>query len=358
MPDPAQLDLSIIIVSWNVRELLRGCLSSLHACPELLLSRKADAPTRSGDALTAEILVVDNASADGSGDMVAVSFPGVRLIRNTENRGFTGGNNQGLEQARGDCILLLNPDTITPPGALRAMVQALHALPGTGVLGPELRYADGSLQSSRRRFPSLAMAMAESTPLSWHLPERLNRWSRSYHMDDVPLPDAGSTQQVDWLVGAALLLRREALAEVGGLDEGYFMYSEELDWCRRAADAGWKRIFLAGISITHYEGKSSEQVVAARHIRFQTSKIRYFRKFHGPFAAEVLRAFLLTSFAIEWLIEGGKWLAGHRRSLRAERLSAYTELLRSRLSDQRTAMTPRLWVDGPPDAKAPVGETE
>jgi GT2 family glycosyltransferase len=357
MPDPARLDLSIIIVSWNVRELLRGCLSSLHACPELQLIPGADAPARSGDALTAEILVVDNASADGSADMVAGSFPDVRLICNRENRGFTGGNNQGLALARGDCVLLLNPDTITPPGALRSMVRALHALPGTAVLGPELRYADGSLQSSRRRFPTLAMAMAESTPLSWHLPERLNRWSRAYHMDDIPLPAAGSTQPVDWLVGAALLMRRDALAQVGGFDVGYFMYSEEMDWCRRAADAGWQRVFLAGVSITHYEGKSSEQVVAERHIRFQTSKVRYFRKFHGALAAEALRAFLLASFALEWLIDGGKWLAGHRRSLRAQRLSAYAELLRSRLSDRRTAITPRLWGDGTPEANPPAGET-
>jgi GT2 family glycosyltransferase len=137
--------------------------------------------------------------------------------------------------------------------------------------------------------------------------------------------------EVDWLVGAALMVRREALAQIGGFDEGYFMYSEELDLCRRLKMAGWRIIYLPIAQIIHYEGKSSEQVVAARHIRFQTSRVRYFRKFHGPLAAEILRAIILALFAAEWGIEAAKWLLGVKRPLRRERLAAYQQLLASGL---------------------------
>ena len=291
--------------------------------------------------------------------MVAAEFPAVRLIANVENVGFTRGNNQGLAVARGRYVFFLNPDTEVVGDALVTMVAYLDTHPEVGALGPQLRYGDGSLQSSRRRFPTFATALFESTPLAWHWPA--NPWARRYRMED---QEAGITpkvrragdqgsgvtptvrraggqddrgtavatgQQVDWLVGAALMVRREVLAQVGGFDEGYFMYSEELDLCRRIKEAGWQIVYLPTAQIIHHEGKSSEQVVAARHIRFQTSKVRYFRKFHGPFQAEALRVFILASFAVEWLFEAGKWLLGSRRSLRRERMAAYGKLLRSGL---------------------------
>ncbi len=144
-------------------------------------------------------------------------------------------------------------------------------------------------------------------------------------------------QDVDWVVGAALAVRREVLAQVGGFDEGYFMYSEELDLCRRIKEAGWQIVYLPTAQIIHHEGKSSEQIVAARHIHFQTSKVRYFRKFHGPLQAAALRVFILTAFAVEWLIEASKWLLGSNRPLRRERMVAYGQLLRSglRATDHR-----------------------
>jgi hypothetical protein len=149
---------------------------------------------------------------------------------------------------------------------------------------------------------------------------------------DVAEPANSSTgEDVDWLVGAALLTRRSVLDQVGDFDEGYFMYSEELDWCRRAKLAGWRVVYLPSARIIHYEGRSSEQVVAARHIRFQSSRVRYFRKFHGRPAAAALRAFVLAAFAVEWALEAGKWLLGSKRSLRRERMAAYGQLLASRL---------------------------
>jgi N-acetylglucosaminyl-diphospho-decaprenol L-rhamnosyltransferase len=310
MPNPPTPDLSIIIVSWNVRDLLAACLSSIQ-----------------GAQIMTQVIIVDNASADGSAAMVAAQFPWVRLIANDDNRGFTRGNNQALPLATGRYVLFLNPDTVVLGDALATMVAYLDAHPAVGALGPQLRYGDGSLQSSRRRFPTLMTALFESTPLAWHWQK--NPWARRYHMDD---RSADVAQPVDWVVGAALLARREVLDQIGGFDEGFFMYSEELDWCRRAVSAGWQIVYLPTAQIIHYEGRSSEQVVAARHIRFQTSKVRYFRKHHGAAAAALLRAFILAAFAVEWLIEGAKWLLGSRRVLRGQRMAAYAQLLRSRLA--------------------------
>ena len=237
----AQLSqLSIIVVSWNVRDLLATCLASLPRGPQ--------------------VIVVDNASSDGSADMVAAQFPEVALQANDRNRGFTGGNNDGLRLATGSYVLFLNPDTVVDEDALPLLVEYLDAHPSVGVVGPQLRYGDGTLQSSRRRFPTLVTALFESTPLAWHWPPARNPWAMRYRMEDRP---AGATQEVDWLVGAALLTRRAVLDQVGGFDEGYFMYSEELDWQRRVKQAGWHVVYLPDAIITHYEGKSSEQAVAA-----------------------------------------------------------------------------------------------
>lgn len=311
-------DLSVIIVSWNVRELLRACLRSLES------------GVKRHESEVLEIIVVDNASTDGSAAMVAAEFPQVRLIANAENRGFTGGNNQGIAAARGRYILFLNPDTVVIGDALAQMMAYLQAHEDVGIVGPQLRYGDGRLQSSCRRFPTLWSALFESTPIAWHWPN--NPWARRYRMEDeISSTAPGEEIEVDWLVGAALMTRRAVLDQVGGFDEGYFMYSEELDWCRRVKAAGWRIVYLPTAQIVHYEGKSSEQVVAARHIRFQTSKVRYFRKFHGPLAANLLRAFLLSTFMAEWGLEAAKWLVGSQRSLRRARMTAYVQLLRTGL---------------------------
>ena len=318
------MDLAVIIVNWNVRELLRRCLASVEA------SARASR-------LTVTIVVVDNASSDGSVAMVAAEFPAVRLIASERNLGFTAGNNLGLralsaypEDEQPRYILFLNPDAEVISDALGTMVRYLDAHPAVGIVGPQLRYPDGTVQPSRRRFPTLATAFVESTPLQ-------RRWPRCgvlrrYYMAD-GLDDA--EQEVDWLVGACLMARREVLAQVGGFDEGFFMYSEELDWCRRVKAAGWRIVYLPAAQVMHYEGKSSEQVIPARHIHFQASKVRYFRKYYGPLAAETLRLFLLATYAWEWGEEGLKWLLGHKRPLRAERLRAYGRVLCSRLRSPR-----------------------
>ncbi len=302
-------DLTLVIVSWNVCELLRRCLQSILATE--------------GDV---EIVVVDNASTDGSPEMVQEAFPQVRLIANEENRGFTAANNQGLALAQGRALMLLNPDTEVVEDALATMVEYLDAHPKVGALGPRLLFPDGRQQPSRRRFPTFATALVESTVIQEWWAD--NRILRRYYMADTP-DDA--IQPVDWVVGACLLVRREAYEQVGGLDEGFFMYSEELDWCKRIKDAGWEVVYLPTATVIHHEGKSSEQVVPARHIRFQTSKVRYFRKHHGSLQAEALRWFLLATYVYQLAREGLKWLVGHKRPLRVERMRAYRQVLRSGL---------------------------
>ena len=301
-------DLSVIIVNWNVRDLLRRCLHSILA---------------SLPACQLEIIVVDNGSTDGSPEMVRTEFPQVHLMANPDNRGFTAANNQGLAVARGRYVLLLNPDTEVVGDALETLVAFADAHPDVGVVGPQLLNPDGTVQSSRRRFPTQATALLESTWLQPYAPRRL--LARYYVLDR---PD-DEVQDVDWVTGAALMARREAVEQVGPLDEGFFMYSEELDWCRRFRAAGWRVIYLPTARIIHHEGKSSEQVLPARHIHFQTSKIRYFRKYHGPAAAEALRWFLLGNYLWQIGVEGAKWLLGHKRPLRAERIAAYRQVVQA-----------------------------
>ncbi len=275
-----------------------------------------------------ETIVVDNGSTDGSVAMVRQDFPHIHLIANENNRGFPAANNQGIAVATGRYVLLLNPDTEVVGAALPTLVSFADAHPDVGIVGPQLLNPDGTVQSSRRRFPTLWTALFESTWLEPHAPHRL--LERYYALDE---PD-DVAQDVDWVTGAAMLARQEAVDEVGPLDEGFFMYSEELDLCRRMRDAGWGVVYLPTAQIIHHMGKSSEQVVVARHIHFQTSKVRYFRKHHGAFSAAALRWFLLANYAWQLGLEGAKWLVGHKRPLRAQRIAAYRQVLKSGLRSQ------------------------
>jgi GT2 family glycosyltransferase len=311
--DPQSRAIGVVVVSWNVRDLLRRCLASLAGqWPDL------------------RIVVVDNASADGSVAMVRGEFPGVHVLANEANLGFTRASNQGLRfldidegRAAGPkAVLLLNPDAEVLPGAMAAMQSALWASDRVGAVGPLLRYPGGAVQSSRRRFPTVLTGMLESTPLAWFWPN--NPVARRYRLDDVP---ADRPSAVDWLTGAALLLRSRALADVGLFDERFFMYSEELDLCRRLCDAGWGVVFEPRAEVVHHEARSSDQVAGARHLLFHRSRVRYFRKHHGGPAAAVVLAATLAQYAAAVLVESAKWALGHKRPLRRERVTAYRALL-------------------------------
>lgn len=302
--------LSIIIVSWNVLELLCSCLASIE---------------RGRGELEIETIVVDSASADGTPEMVKERFPWVSLIACSENIGFPRGNNLGMKGANGRYLLLLNPDTELLGDALQTMVAYLDTHPEVGLLGPQLLNNDRSVQSSRRRFPTMVTAFFESTWLQPIAPQPI---LDHYYMRDVA---DGETAVVDWVMGACMMVRQPVVAQVGGMDEAYFMYSEELDYCRRIKEAGHQIIYLPTAQVMHHLGKSSEQAVTMRHINFNRAKLRYFRKYHGRFVAFVLRLFLLKSYGLQILIEGAKGIAGHKRPLRWQRVKSYWFVIRSGL---------------------------
>jgi len=300
------MDLSILIVSWNVADLLADCLDSIRA-----------------DGLQLEVIVVDSASADHSVELIRERYPWVRLFAQDQNIGFTRGNNLALEQAQGRSVLLLNPDTVVHGDALQKMVNYLDQPPGVGIVGPHVLNEDGSTQSTRRRFPTFLTAIFESTWMQGYAPKRL--LDHFYVADQ---PDDG-TFDVDWVQGCALMARREVYEKIGPLDVGYVMFSEELDWCKRTKEAGWRVVYVGDAAITHYGGKSTEQVPTTKHIYFQQSKIRYFRKFHGRWAAWCLRLFLVLSYLAQMAQEGLKALLGSKRAMRKERIRTYRQVVRA-----------------------------
>ena len=312
------VELSIVIVSWNVRDLLDKCLCSLNEA-------QATPNRRETDALNVEIIVVDSASEDGSALMVREKYPTVELLVQDENIGFTRGNNIGLAKAQGVYILLLNPDTEVSPDALGTMIEYMDEHHAVGILGPHTLNSDGSHQSTRGRFPTLATGIFESTWLSAWAPASVKYHYRMLESDDDDIMEA------DWVQGSALLLRREVYQDIGGLDTGFTMYSEELDYCRRAKSAGWKVCYHGGARITHHGGKSSEQVAAFKQVHFHTSKLRYFRKHHGYAHYFILRAILLLQFGWQLGLESIKGALGHKRDLRAQRVREYWQVLRSGL---------------------------
>ncbi len=314
----SQLDCSIIIISWNVRELLQRCVESLQQ-------------SLAGSDWQTEIIVVDNASSDGSAALVRTEFPTVRLIETGANLGYAGGVNAGLAVAQGRWLLVLNPDIEAVDAALPVLLAWAAAHPHCAVVGPQLRYPDGALQSSRRRWPTRLTLFMESTLLARWWPH--NPWARRYHLDDRP---ADAEQSVDWLVGAALLVRHAAVAAVGGMDERFWMYSEELEWQWRLSRQGaiW---YVPAAVLIHHEGRSSAQVPARKHIAFQRSKLRFAARQFGPGVATTLHLFLLLGYLIDWLTEAGKWLLGHKRALRRERMQVYAAVITTllKVSDPR-----------------------
>lgn len=305
------MDVSVIVVSWNVWSWLAPCLRSIRQA----LGR-----------LEGEIIVVDNASTDGTPERVREAFPEVRLLINPANRGFPAANNQGMAVARGRYFFLLNPDTIVLDQAIEELVTFADAHPDVGVVGPQLLNPDGSVQSSRRRFPTFWTALFEST---WWQPWAPRSILTHYYVLDRPDHEI---QEVDWVTGAAMLVRREVVERVGPMDEGFFMYAEELDWCRRIRQAGWRVFYYPPAKVIHYGGRSSDQVPALQHLAFQRSKIRYFRKHHGTWAAAALRAFLIAQYLWQIGVEGSKALLGHKPAMRRERMRIYMRVVQGLLS--------------------------
>jgi GT2 family glycosyltransferase len=307
----ADPDISIVIVSRDTRELLRACLHSIR---------------EHRDGYAVETIVVESDSHDDTAAMVRAAFPEVILLEPGENTGFARGNNLGIERARGGAILLLNPDTELTAGALAALHAALYADPTVGVVGPLLRYLDGTVQPSRRRFPTLATALVESTVIQEWWPDHpaLARYYRADVPDD-------AAQDVDWLVGACLLVRREVFEDVGPLDERLFLYAEEPEWCWRVRRAGWRVRYAPEAEVRHHEGMSTGQNVAARQRAFAMSKAHLMGQLYGPVVGVITRGALVADQAVRLLREAAKWSLGHKRDLRAARMLAACATLRALL---------------------------
>lgn len=258
------VDLSTIIVSWNTRDLLADLLASLAS--------SAFSPQ-------AEIIVIDNASIDGSPEMVAERFPQVTLIRNNENVGYARANNQGIARAKGHYLLLLNSDVILPEGALDDLIHFMEENPDVGVCSPRLLTGEGQPQ---------AYAFGQDPSLGYLLRRGVNRLvlNRSLH-------DWGLTQvtDVDWVSGACMLLRRDALTGVDGLDESFFMYFEDVDLCRRIRRRGWRICYVPSLAVTHLGGQSLKQNPQAQRA-YQQSLLTFYAKHYHPVAQILLRGAL------------------------------------------------------------------
>jgi GT2 family glycosyltransferase len=276
--------------------------------------------------LDMDVTVVDNASDDGSAELVNLEFPWARLIRNERNAGFGAAHNQALRDAAGRYLLVLNSDATPMPGALRTLVEYLDAHPRVAAAGPKLRFPDGAVQPSRRRFPTLSTLFLESTQLQRLSSDNavLRRYYVADRSDDEP-------QEVDWLVGACLCVRASAVSEVGPFDERFFMYSEELDWCRRFRAAGWGIAYVPSAEVLHLEGGSSRQDLAARDRLFQASKLQYTAKWHGRAAERALRAYLIVEYLVRAGEEGVKMALGSRVGERRARLRVIGSGLRHAL---------------------------
>lgn len=277
------MDLSIAIVSWNTRDLLAECLSSIYALPP---------------AARFEVIVVDNGSSDGSGTMVRKQYPQVLLIENAENPGFAVANNQAIERSSGQMVLLLNPDTVVQRDALDALLTFMDSVPDAGAAGSMLLNPDGTLQVSCAPAPTLGRELWRLAHLDRLYPVAL------YPMERWP---TDRPRAVDTAQGASLIVRRAVIDTVGGLDETYFMYSEEVDWCERIRAARWRIYWVPQSRLVHYGGQSTRQVAGEMFLQLYRAKIQYFRKHSGRLHGRVYKGELLLASVARIAMAAAAW---------------------------------------------------
>ena len=293
MPEPGEAPpaVSVIIVNWNTRDMLRGCLRSI-----------AD-ETRSPH----EVIVIDNASSDGSAAMVAEEFPEAVIVANRENKGFAAANNQGLAAACGAHVLLLNPDTIVLDGAIDRMLAWLAARPDVGCAGCQVMEDEKTVQRT---------CFADPGPLNTLIVETgLLRAFPGSALSDRPEYggwDRGSARDVDVVSGMFMLVPRSVLEKVGPLDEAFFIYSEEADWCRRIRDAGYRCAFTPEARVVHLDGggKSTVQIRSRMYVQMQKSKLIYVRKHYGWTGHALTRAGFVATAALRGAVFSLASLAG------------------------------------------------
>ncbi len=316
------LDLAIVILNYNTRDLLRACLGSVYA---------AQGP------FCFTLCVVDNASQDESSQMVADQFPQAGLITSQENRGYSAGNNWAVRQLGFDnpshdaarlprYLLLLNPDTLLPPDALARMIAFMDARPRVGVAGPRLRRPDGSLdRACRRSFPTPAVSFYRMTGLSRLFPQ--SRLFNAYNLEYLP---EDAIHPVDAVVGAYMQVRRETIQQVGLLDEAYFMYGEDLDWAKRAKDGGWEVWYNGQVEITHVKEAASKRSRKAR-VAFYEAMWIFYRKHYRAGTPWLLDKAVLAGIALF----GGIGVAGRMWKTIGERTARPTPSVRFFASQKR-----------------------
>jgi len=296
------MDLSIIIVNRNARELLCKCLESIETTIQ---------------GLTYEIFVVDNASTDGSVALLQERFSQVQVIANDENRGFGAANNQALRIMAGRYALLLNSDTVLMGGAVKELVAFLETHPEAAMACGQLLNADGSRQNSIAAFPSLWTLMANMPLLEVLFPGRFPS-KRRIHADPI---------EVDSAIGACLMVRKSAIDGVGMFDERYFFFFEETDWARQMRNAGWKIFHVPSARITHLQGQSIGRNFRSR-VAFYRSRYQYFRKWERPLVYLLIRAVILIRLVVNWLLTsfGALLTFGQLKGL-SDKWSVYSRLL-------------------------------
>ncbi|MBN1314084.1 MAG: glycosyltransferase family 2 protein [Anaerolineales bacterium] len=272
------IDLAIIIVSWNVRQLLRTCLDSIYSS----LSESA----RNGRELSGEIWVVDNDSTDGTPDMVRKNFTRVNLVANAENKGFAAANNQGMEITyikQPNYILLLNPDTLVRERAIETLVSFMDQTPAAGMAGARLLYGDNSFQHSAFKFPGLAQLLIELYPAPARLYDsQVNgRYPRGWCVPGAP------PFSIDHPLGASMIVRQNVLDTVGMMDTNYHMYCEEIDWAMRIKDKGWKIFCVPDAEIIHYGGQSTSQIKVESFLNLWQSRCRLYKKHYSPIKFQI-----------------------------------------------------------------------
>jgi hypothetical protein len=278
------MDVSVVIISYNTRDLTLPCIDSIY---------------RHTTGLDFEILVVDNASADGSPEAIGDRFPGVRLLRQERNIGFGPANNVGIREAGGEFVFLLNSDTLLLDNALPGLTEFMRR-PGNeriGCCGGLLFNADRTPQASYGHSPSVVQVLFDQT--------ELRRLFRSFYMNRLAVavpahPDA--VTRVPYVSGADLFVRRSALETVGLFDEDFFLYFEETDLCRRMDEAGYRCVIVPEVRILHYFGQSSGGFAMQRMKHFKRSELLYFRKSQGAVMREVVRVLYLLGYAARFLL--------------------------------------------------------
>lgn len=281
-------DLTIVIVSWNCRDYLVGCLESIRMA----------APHG-----TFKISVVDNCSDDGTIEVVRRDFPEVLLIANKENVGFAAANNQAIRASRSRYILLLNPDAAVMPGTVDGLVAFMDSHPDVSAAGPTLLNTDGTVQRTGVRFPTNWNILCETLFL-----DRIFAESKIFGRHKEVYMDSTKPREVDFVHGAALIARRKAVEKIGGLDEGFFMYFEETDWCWRMKTEGGKVFYTAGKGIAHHGGSETGHFDERRLVHYHASLIRFYRKHYSSLRLVMLRPLLVLRSVIRIMVWGAVYL--------------------------------------------------